>query len=96
MRLEEISVRTERFRRQGHGRHELTVSASLSACRAGTLYGVRTVHDHTGHKGFHIRNITEIHHQVIVTVNIAALGQPNLPCSALLRFFQVPTGTGLS
>ena len=74
--FEEEAVGTERPGRPGHGRHELAVASRRTARTAGTLHRMGTIHHHGLRDAQHVGDIAEIDHQIVVTVDIAAFGEP--------------------
>ena len=93
MHLEEESVGTECLRSQSHCRHILAVAARLSACGARTLHAVRTIHHHRGRYMQHVGYVAEIDHKIVVSVHVAALGEPHLArtrtYALLIRIFHI-------
>ena len=86
MGLEEVAIGTEGFGCTGHGGHKLAIATRLASCGAGTLHGVRAVHNDAVGPRFHQGDIAEVHHQVVVAINITALGQPHLLSTCLAAF----------
>ena len=87
MHFEEEAVGAEGFGGLRHGGYEFAVAPRLAACGAGTLHRMGAVHHHGRGDAQHVRNIAEIDDEVVVAVNIAALGEPYLRSARIAGLF---------
>ena len=84
MNFEKPAVGTEGFCCHGHHWHILPVATGLAASSAGSLHAVGAVHDYGGHYVEHVGDVSEVNDEIVVSVDIATLGEPYVRGTAVL------------
>ena len=87
MYFKEVAGSSESFSRLCHCWNELAVAYGLAVTCTRALNAMGTVHDDIWHNLLHVRDVSEIYHEIVIAETVAAFCEPNFLGTALQCFF---------